>query len=241
MSIRDQLTEQTDATEVTGEDALKLLVGDDGKYKSVEEMAKGTLNAQTHIATLEKELAELRDSAAKSKGIEDILEQLKAQGTQPNTDGNPDGSDQTTQQDSVSAADLIAAEFDKRDQAAAQERAKANMKQVASELQKQFGNKAADIYDKVAKECGVDLDELGAKSPQAVLRLVAGAVTPAQTQTQSTPPSTRQTAFDQNSGAILGKAAIQKMFDEGKLKRHEKIALENEQLTKLGGKLFWEN
>lgn len=241
MGIRDQLNENTQQqqSEVTGEDALKLLVGEEGKYKSNEELAKGALNAQNHIDTLEQELATLRDESTKSKGIEDILAQLKGQHNEP--DGNPSESDQTPSQDSVSAADLIAAEFDKRDQAKAQQQAEANVAQVAQQLQEKFGNTAATVYDKVSKECGIDLDELAAKSPEAVLRLVAGATTPAQTTHQSTPASTRQSAVSSPTGGVVGKAAIQKMFEAGKIKRHEKIALENKQLTALGGDVFWAN
>lgn len=237
MGIRDELSSSTESQEVTGEDALTLLVGEGKKYATPAELAKATLNGQNHIQTLEQENATLRDSATKAKGVDDILAQLKGQ---HNTDGNPGETDQSATQDSVSPADLVAKAFAERDEKAAQAQADTNVKSVAAELQKRLGDKATEQYDKVAAECGVDLDELAARSPEAVIRLVAGAQTPAQ-QSGHLPASTQQGGHQQLDGGIVGKAAIQKLYDSGKIKRHEKIALENKQLTALGGDKFWAN
>jgi len=43
-----------DQNELTGEDSLKLLVGDGKKYATVEDLAKGMVHGQNHITTLEQ-------------------------------------------------------------------------------------------------------------------------------------------------------------------------------------------
>lgn len=53
------------------------LVGDAGKYKTPEELAKAYLHADQFIEQLKNENAELRKQAQAAKSIDEVLEQLK--------------------------------------------------------------------------------------------------------------------------------------------------------------------
>jgi hypothetical protein len=222
-------------SEVTGEDALKHLVGDGAKYATVEEMAKGMLNGQLHISQIEKENAGFRDTSTQAKGIDDILAALKGQ-QQPPTDGNqlpadqqkPAGSDEPT------VAEQITAALATRDANTVTQAEDANVVKVIDDLAKIYGDKALDVYQAVGKEMGLDLESLAKKSPAAVMKLVADA-RPAANNNSGLPQSSHNTDLTQVQGGVMNQTAINKQFAEGKLSRYEKIALENEMLTKLGG------
>ncbi len=221
-------------SEVTGEDALKHLVGEGAKYATVEEMAKGMLNGQLHISQIEKENAGFRDSDTKTKGIDDILAALK--GTKDLDDGNhhDDDTHHKGGSDELSVAEQITAALAQRDANTAGKAEDANVTKVIDDLGKLYGDKALDVYQEVGKEMGLDLEALAKKSPAAVMKLVADA-RPASNNNQGLPQSSHNTDLTQVQGGVMNQTAINKQFAEGKLSRYEKIALENEMLTKLGG------
>jgi len=47
----DNNSDSNNQTELTGEQALQLLVGESAKYSSVEDMAKAMVHSQNHITT----------------------------------------------------------------------------------------------------------------------------------------------------------------------------------------------
>lgn len=224
--------------DITGEDALKHLVGEDSKYATAEDMAKAMLNGQLHITKLESENATLRDSGTQAKGIDDILEALKGKGTKED-DGNHHDADLHDKGDSaeLSVADQITAAFAKRDEGTVKVKEDANLQDTVDQLAKSYGDKALDVFKKVGQDLGIDLEALAKKSPAAVMKLVYEA-RPA-SNSSGLPPSTHNTTTHQFDGGVMTKAVIDKMFKEGKLKRHEKITLENEMFTKLGEKQFY--
>lgn len=86
----DKSTEvQTDASQTstvdttTGatstDEALSALVGEGRKYKTVEELAKAYVNADSFIDTLKAENRELKDKTVSAKTIDDVLERLSQQ------------------------------------------------------------------------------------------------------------------------------------------------------------------
>lgn len=224
--------------EISGEDALKHLVGEGAKYATVEEMAKGMLNGQVHISQIEKENATFRDTSTQAKGIDDILAALK--GTQQNSDdGNHQHDDNHDKggSDELSVAEQIKAALAQRDANTATQAEDANVTKVIDDLGKLYGDKALDVYQEVGKEMGLDLEALAKKSPAAVMKLVADA-RPASNNNSGLPPSSHNNGVLQVQEGVMNKTAIDKQFKEGKLSRHEKIALENEMLTKLGDEFF---
>lgn len=223
--------------EISGDDALKHLVGEGAKYATVEDMAKGMLNGQVHISQIEKENATFRDTSTQAKGIDDILAALKTQ--QPPTDGNQPPADQQKPagSDGPSVSEQITAALEQRDANTAAQAEDANVVKVIDDLGKLYGDKALDVYQAVGKEMGLDLEALAKKSPAAVMKLVADA-RPASNNNQGLPPSSHNNDVPQVQGDVMNHAAIKKLFEEGKLSRNEKITLENEMLTKLGSEFF---
>jgi hypothetical protein len=55
---------------------LEVLVGDGRKYKTVEDLAKGYINADEFVETLKGENATLKEQLVKAKTVEDVLERL---------------------------------------------------------------------------------------------------------------------------------------------------------------------
>lgn len=229
--------QDTALTEVTSEEALKHLVGDDAKYATVEDMAKAMLNGQLHISQIEKENAEFRDSTNKAKGVEDILAAIAAQ--KAPAEGTPPVIDQLPVVDSekLTVAEQITAALAKRDEGRVEAQADDNVNKVITDLEKLYGKDALVIYQAVGKNLGLDLSDLARKSPEAVMKLVADA-RPASTNNTGLQSSTHTTATPQVQAGVLNSTAIDKMFSEGKLSRHEKIALENEMLTLMGRDFF---
>ena len=226
--------------DVTGEDALKHMVGEGAKYATVEDLAKAALNGQVHISKIEQENADLRDSTDKAKGIDDILAALKGSQHKDEDDGNHPPADQQKPggSDEVSIADQITAAFAKRDQGQVDKKEDANLVETVDLLAKAYGDKANEVYAQVGKDLGIDMEALAKKSPQAVMKLVADA-RPA-SNTSGLPQSTQHLNDDVTfTGGVMTKDAIAIQFKAGKLDRYQKIALENEMLTKLGADKFY--
>jgi len=230
---------QTNAmNDVTGEEAMKHLVGEGAKYATVEDMAKAMLNGQVHISQIEKENAGFRDSNTQAKGVDDILAAIAASGKQ--VDGNHQDDDNHQKggaADEPSVAEQIATALEQRDAGRVKEKSDANVLSVVAKLEELYGAEALTIYKKVGDELGLNLSELAEKSPAAVLKLVADA-RPASSNNQGLQQSTVNTTTHQVQGGVMNSTAIDKMFADGKLSRHEKIALENEMLTQMGSAFF---
>lgn len=230
---------QDDAlADVTGEDALKHLVGEGQKYATVEDMAKGMLNGQVHIGKLEKENSTFRDATTQAKGIDDILAALNGKKTNEDDD-NHQHQDHDDKGDSakLSVEDQIAAAFTKRDDDAVKVKEDANLNSTVDELSKLYGDKALETFNKVGKDLGIDLEALAKKSPAAVMKLVSEA-RPAE-QTSGLPQSTQMNTTTQVNGGVMNQAAIGKLYKEGKLNRDQKITLENQMFTQLGSDKFY--
>ena len=232
-------TSQDDLSELTGEEALASLVGEGKKYATTEEMAKGMAYGQQHITKIEQENSELRDSATKAKGVDDILEAMKGQQTGKLDDDqhHDDTHDKGSNQPDVQA--LIDGAFEKRDARTQADKEEANKKAVITKLSAKYGvGKASEIYNKVGDDLGINLDELAAKSPDAVMKLVADA-RPAHATDSGLPASTHRTSITSGETGILNKTAIDKMFKAGQIDVNKKHQLENKMLTELGPEEFW--
>ncbi len=219
---------------VTGEQALEHMVGENAKYKTVEDLAKAALSGQLHISELESENKGFRESQDKSKGIDDILAALNGNKDKDDDHGNhqDDDNHQKGGEDQVSIADQIAAAFKSRDDSTVAQTAAANQAQVAKDIAASFGDNAGKVFDRVSKELGIDLNELAKQSPQAVLKLVADARPASNTSDFN---STVNTEHAQNNNT---RESIQEQYAKGTIDRYQKIAMENEALSRLGDKYF---
>ncbi len=158
---------------------IEQLVGDGKKFKDVEALAKGKLEADRHISEITQTLAELREEVAKQDYAKDLLAKLQNKGTESgtvnsateNNTGNS-ASGNTTQETSIEA--LVEQAILKKEQSRSIEQniATANEAVVA-----QYGEKAAEVVKAKAQELGISVErlkEIAAESPTAFLQLVGG-------------------------------------------------------------------
>lgn len=223
--------------EVTGEDALALLVGADAKYKTVEDLAKATLSGQQHISTLESENANFRDNESKATHMEDILKAINEGRTPPAGDNNlaDQQEDNTVTQEPADIEALLEQKLTARDAVSVE---KANRTKVMDALASKFGNRAAEMYKKAGEVNGVDLDKLAGSSPQAVINLVAGQPTSG-SQSSSLPVGHQRSPTTNGASNPQSKAAIDARYAAGEITRHQKTELEFAGLEALGPSEFW--
>jgi len=166
---------------------LDTVVGEDKKYKTVEDAIKSIIPAQDHIKTLEEELAELRNSLSKSKTQEELLEEMRlelqkqAAQTEPQAQNEPvvedsEQDDKETKEDDnlqgVDINDLIAKQLSAVE--AEKERQK-NVELVTSAALKVWGSEAKTKFYEAAMQNGYTEDmikTLAASSPQAALHAI---------------------------------------------------------------------
>ena len=140
-------------------------VGEGKKYKSAEDALKSVPHAQEHIQTLEAEMAQLKEELSKRKTTEELLDEIKS-GVQPQEATPSQGE---LNQDKI--MDLVNATIAQREQHSI---AQSNAKSVADKFTEKYGSEAEAVYNTLAKEAGMTLDQLhnlSATSPNVVLKL----------------------------------------------------------------------
>ena len=149
---------------------LSALVGSGQKYADAEQLAKGYAHLDAHRATLEAELAALRQKAESAASVDDVLQALKQQqaGQQPTqTQVPPQG-----QSDPLATVD-IAQIVDKVLQG---KTATANKAEAERLLVATYGDKAAEVFGKVAGSPAVKeaILKVAETDPQQFITLVSG-------------------------------------------------------------------
>lgn len=171
-----------------GEDFLSKLVGDGGKYKDVQELAKAYVHADEFIEKLKEEKREVEErllhSEARNRTADEILIALRS--PQPQTalemamEDNENSVNQTmsTPKETPSSedrvAELVTSLLEKRERS---ERAKKQKEIVWSKLTQAFGSK--DEADAAVAEYAagnadrlVALNQLGMTDPDAVVEIL---------------------------------------------------------------------
>ena len=140
-------------------------VGQGKKYQSVEDALSSVPHAQKHIQTLESELAEVKDELTKRKTTKELLDEIKS-GIVPT-----EKTSQPVQFNQDNLEQLVGQALENRE---VQKEASHNAKSVASRFTEQYRDKAEEVYNSIAKENGLTVEQLNglsATSPDAVLRL----------------------------------------------------------------------
>lgn len=148
-------------------------VGDGKKYKSVEDALKSVPHAQSHIQTLETELANVKEELSKRKTAEELLDQIKA-GIQPEHTTPVDSFDPST------IYQVVEQTLEAKERAKA---ARSNADSVVNKFTAKYGDKAESAYIALAQESGMtvqQLNVLAANSPSVVLKLAGLNVSNAQ-------------------------------------------------------------
>ena len=230
-------SDSNNQTELTGEDSLKLLVGEGKKYATVEDLAKGMVHGQNHITTLETEATTFKDAQAKQTSIDDILAAIKSNGNNNQTIvDNQQPADQPVV-DTTQPVDITQQIKDAMANQTRENSAVANTQLVTDNLSKVLGARANEIYTKVGKELGVNLDELAKTSPEAVIRLCTGQQQQPSQQSHL-PATTIHTNNTTSLGGELGYKDIQELYKKGGMSIDQKFKLEQQQAQKLGSTFF---
>lgn len=149
-------------------DNLKELIGPGKKYATVEKALEALPHAQSHIATLESEAAQLRKQVEQgldaNKVYETVQELLKAQRETPGS----------APLDEAAIANLLDRKLTERE---SQLVAANNLKSVQDAMREKYGDedKANEVFKTRATELGVGVDflkDLAKKSPKAAKEML---------------------------------------------------------------------
>ena len=178
----EQTTEQM-ATETPPQESFvqKLVEAKGENWKDPEVLAKGKLEADGYIKTLEDQLAQMREDIKKQDYQSQILEQLQNKATEstavsngvPN-DNNGDINTQNTTEavDEEVLKSLVEKTLTQREQDSI---VKQNLLQVDQELEKSFGTEASAKVQEKADQLGMSMERLrdiAAESPAAFMSLI---------------------------------------------------------------------
>jgi hypothetical protein len=154
-------TNETQQTQ-TKESFVDHLVGDGKKFKDIEALAKGKLEADRHIGEITKTLDELRAELAKQDYAKNLLEQM-SKGSETGAEQPPPvtTSSSNTENTTQSASDFEALVEKVITAKEKSKTASQNISVVGEEMQKQYGDKTLDR-----------LKEIAAESPTAFFQLI---------------------------------------------------------------------
>lgn len=208
-------SDQTPGTPAATNDQPSLFhVGDDKKFGTIDELDKAYGHANEHIGKIETENAEMRkqleELTNKNSAVDKVLAALK--GEQETDDNQPPAAEEAP-----AVEDVVAKLLAEREATSTKE---TNLAKVRDALSAKYGDKTNDVYVARAKELGVNLDDLSATSPDAVLALF-GTAAPAQ---QAAPVSGVNTAHLQTN--TEDPASPEARHARGEISREEKFRLQ---------------
>lgn len=202
-------TQQADPSK----DYLSELVGEDKKFKTPADLARGKYEADQFIARLEREQAELREELNRRLTAEDLLKKLEERNN-PQQQGNVSTPDPTTSQgeqqsqqtaNGGSSSQLTEEEIQKLldsrlTQREKEQRAERNVQTAIAEMQSAWGENARVELHRKANQLGISPEQLegyARQNPNVFLTLVGlKKEEPQRTVNNPVPPQTST-----NSGA----------------------------------------
>ncbi len=181
-------TEQNPATQAQEtppqESYVQKLVEAKGEnWSNPETLAKGKLEADGYIKTLEEQLAQMREDIKKKEYQDQVLEQLQnkaadstaAKTVAPSNNGNTEGQNTTGNLSEEDLKSLVEKTLTQREKDSV---TKQNLTHVDKILGESFGTEAAAVVKKKAEELGMSMDRLrdiASESPNAFLTLIGEA------------------------------------------------------------------
>ena len=191
MSIFNEQPEtqpQEQAPETNQESFVAKLAAERGdKWNDPEVIAKGKLEADTHIVELERQLEEMREDLGKQDYASKLLEQLQGKAPDPTKDpvvSKNDGGTTTEHTTPEISEDVLKSLVEKtlteRESASTKQQ---NVDVVTQKMTEMYGTDAPTIINRKAEELGITKDrmeELASESPSAFLTLIGqpGVATP---------------------------------------------------------------
>jgi len=190
-------------TTQTNESFVTQLVGEGKKFKDLEALAKGKLEADRHIGEITKTLDELRAELAKQDYAKSLLDTM-SKGSETRTEQpppnnpSPSNTENTTQSasDIESLVEKVITEKEKN------RTVSQNISVVGEEMERQFGDKAGQILKSKSQELGMSIDrlkEIAAESPTAFFQLIGVSAQKKATMNTAPQSSVRSETFNSNS------------------------------------------
>lgn len=177
------------------------------KYKTVKDALVGLQHAQQFIDTLrtekrtvEEELNTLRPVATKVSELEKLVQRL----TESNTPATSQAAQGLSEED---VATLVEKTLTRQQQVQV---ASANLGKVVEAVKKAHGEKAEEFFYTKAKELGMtneQVNDLAARTPVAVLKLLGLDATPSTPQ-QTTTSSVNTTSFSNTTESAIGRNKV---------------------------------
>lgn len=158
------------------DDSLDSLVGPNGKFKSIEDLAKAKKEADRFIERLKAENADYRQKVGSSATLESVMAQVKQMVTSNNKE--PEQVNQHLENQNLANIDdskLKSLVADMLKQTAFEQKVQTNREAVQSALTASWGTEATVQLNKKSRELGIPLVHLKAiadENPNAFLRLV---------------------------------------------------------------------
>ena len=182
---------------------LEELVGDEKKFKSVEDLAKGKYMSDLHISILEQRLDESRemykeaaDQAKAAEKLQDLLTRLENQNDLSSREQNQNSNeDAKTALDPTQIEALITQNFQKMKDKDKQE---VNFNIVMEKVREKFGENYSNTLREQAKELDLTVDEvdsLARRNPKAFFKTFGLDDNRSVDSFQTPPGSTRSTTF----------------------------------------------
>ncbi len=180
----EQNLEQTTQEAPPQESYVQKLVEAKGEnWKDPETLAKGKLEADGYIKTLEEQLAQMREDIKKKEYQDQVLEQLQnkaadstaAKNVAPTDNGNTKEQNTTGNLSEEHLKSLVEKTLTQREKDATVQQ---NLSQVDKSLVDSFGTEAAAVVKKKAEELGMSMDRLrdiASESPNAFFTLIGEA------------------------------------------------------------------
>lgn len=129
-------------------ESVSLLVGEGRKYKTLDDLAKAYLNADSFIEQLKAENQELRTKSVEAKTIDEVLERLSA--NQVNA-AQATASDQVSSTNGLSAVDVAKIVEQTVTGMETAKTRQGNLLKADQAMKAAFGDKATEVYASVAK------------------------------------------------------------------------------------------
>jgi hypothetical protein len=177
-----QPSEEQKALEQQESYLAKLVAQRGENWKDPEVLAKGKLEADTYIQTLEEQIKQMREDLGKQEYSKQLLDQLQNKATESttvnsamaNNKDNGSASEGNTKPEvsEESLKSLVEQTLTQREQQAT---VKQNLSVVEEELKKSFGTEAQAYVQNKAKELGINLkrmEEIASESPTAFFALL---------------------------------------------------------------------
>lgn len=187
-------------TEEQRQEELRM-IGEGKKYKDPIEADKALFHSQEHINKIEDEnkllrdqLEELNQKVSQAKTVDDVLSRLESHKEEREVIEKPSDEKQSSSVSPDSVMELVNKALSEREQKSAMQK---NMQEVRDQLSSKFGEKAAEVFKKKQEELSLDLNNLAAQSPKAVLELFQSV--------KEVPANSEQSSVNTSSFANSGK------------------------------------